>query len=307
MKEKIVMIVVAMFLLIANGSLVLAQEETSATTTETAAAESGTGWKQEISGDRQVVAEQWDVLKEHGQEARAEQRQLQQQIFDAVKSGDYETAKSLREQLKTMHQENIAQKKDDLQALRETRQELKGDIKQAKEAGAMPPLKRPKPQNPPGYNPPGAGPENPPGYNPPGAGPVSPKVKDRVEDVRDRREDIRDRREDIRDRKEDVLDRREDIWDATHNPPPGTEAYRRDKLEDIRDRREDVRDRKEDVKDRREDVRDRREDIRDKKNIHDRGLQGGHDNIGIKDRGKGIGAGKGQGGVHRSGGAPKRR
>lgn len=248
-----------MFLLIASGSLVLAQEETSTTTTETATAESGTDWKQEISGDRQAVAEEWDVLKEHGQEARTEERQLQHQIFDAAKAGDFTTAKSLREQLRTMRQENVQQKQEDFEALKEAKQGLRKDIKEAHQEGSLP-----------------------------------PKVRDRVEDVRDHRENIRDRREDIRDHREDILDKREDVWDAAHNPPPGTKAYRRDKLEDIRDTREDVRDRKEDVKDRRENIRDRREDIKDKKNIHDSGLHKGHD-IGIRDRGKGVDAGKGQG------------
>ena len=72
--------------------------------------------------------------------------------------------------------------------------------------------------------------------------------------------------------------------------------HRRDKREDFLDRREDRLDRREDVRDRREDRWDRREDRRDE------GLHRG-EYKGVRDHGRGIGRGKGQGAVKRNGGA----
>ena len=106
----------------------------------------------------------------------------------------------------------------------------------------------------------------------------------------------------------EIFDKREDIWDRRH------EGGRRDKIEDVRDRREDVRDRGENILDRREDFRDRRENVRDRReniidrheDIRDRGLHKGYER-GVRDHGAGVGSGKGQGGMHRGGGAPRGR
>ncbi len=169
---------------------------------------------QEDTGDVKAVL---DTAKDNAASARQEEKDLREQINQAIQSGDMETAKALKEQLKTMHQENIEQKKEDLGSLRESRQELKSPNLPDK-------MKDPQWRK-----------------DHPNA----------VEAVKDRKEDFRDRKEDVRDRREDIRDRKEDAWDRTHNYPKGTEAYRRDKMEDVRDRREDVRDRKEDFRDKR--------------------------------------------------------
>jgi len=275
MKKFVLAFVIFSLCLVPLWANVFAQEEAS---------ESGTDWKQEVSADIQQLKEQRQGIKQNAEAARQEEKNLRDQMHQAVQSGDMETAKSLREQLKAAHQENLQQKQQDIQALKEAKQGIKQDVRQARQEAGLPPRGDQQQGNPPGYNPPGAGPGNPPGYNPPGAGLRArdrmEDKRDRREDVRDHKEDIRDRREDVRDRKEDVRDKREDVWDAKHNPPPGTEAYRRDKQEDIRDRKEDVRDRNEDVRDRREDVRDRKEDKRDRReDVRDKGSRQGHGNI----------------------------
>jgi F0F1-type ATP synthase membrane subunit b/b' len=231
--------------------------------------------KGEIKSDIQQIKAQRDTIHENAQAAREEEKQLKQQIKEAVAAGDHKTAKKLRDQLHATHRENVAGMHQDIQSIQRAKQELRSDIKDARQQGQLFPK----------------------GVNPPGTGQV---VKDKLENIRDRKEDLRDRREDIKDRRGDIRDKKEDVWDRRHD------GGRADKLEDIRDRREDVRDRKEDVKDRREDIRDRREDVRDKGNIHDRGLHKG-DDAGIRDRGKGVGAGKGQGvGKDHMGGGKRR-
>lgn len=262
MKKTGLFFAIVLFFIFACG-LVFAADENAAQTTP----------RQEIKGDIQNLRQEKQEISQDAKAAHNEEKALREQIHKAVQAGDFEKAQALEEQLKQTHQENIDQMQQNKQELQDMRQELKQDLK---EEGIKPRL-----QNPPGYNPPGVGPKNPPGYNPPGTGPkpMTPGINDRVEDIRDHREDVRDRREDrrdiredvkdrredVRDRREDIRDRREDKWDAAHNPPPGTEGYRRDKLEDIRDRREDVKDRREDIGDRRENVRDRREDVRDRR------------------------------------------
>ena len=222
-------------------------------------------------GKEAIQAQKQDIMQS-AQQAKAGERDLLKQIEAARNSGDFQKAKDLRDQLHAMHQENVAEMKDDRQALKESRQEMKEDFKAA--------------------NPPGVGPGNPPGAGvppPPGVRDRREDMRDKREDIKDRREDVRDKREDVRDRREDIRDKREDRWDATHNAPKGTEAWRKDKAEDVRDRKEDIRDRKEDKLDRREDKKDKKEDVRDNKT-----------NRGVRDHGAGVGAGKGQGGMHRA-------
>ena len=246
-----VCVLCALCLAFASG-IAMAQEQDAAGTDITMPSDSGTTVKEELRAGAQEIKEQRDTMHENAQAGREEERQIKQQMDAAVASGDYETAKKLREQLHAMHQENIQQMHQDIQAMQEAKQELRSDAKDARQEGKFPP----EGINPPGYNPPGRGPGNPPGYNPPGTGPAA---KERLEDIRDRKEDIRDRRENIKDKREDIRDKNEDIWDSRHD------GGKKDRLEDIRDRKEDISDRHEDVRDRRENARDKREDVRDRR------------------------------------------
>ena len=110
---------------------IFAQEEnstaTDSTTTETVAAKD---WKQEIVSDKQQTEEQKEDIINDSQTARGEEKNLRDQIRQAEQSGDSEQVKSLRSQLETMHQENLQQKQQDLQGLKDARQELRSDSKE---------------------------------------------------------------------------------------------------------------------------------------------------------------------------------
>ena len=96
------------------------------------AAESGT-WKQELISDRQALKEEHQSIAENAQAAKQEERQLKDQIHQAIQSGDYETARSLKDQLKETHQENIEQIHGDIQEFQEARQEFKNDLQSARQ------------------------------------------------------------------------------------------------------------------------------------------------------------------------------
>ena len=70
-----------------------------------------------------VFAQEEDSIKSNGQAGRQEEKDLRDQIRQAEQSGDKEAARSLREQLKAMHQENVQQKQEDQQGLKEARQQ----------------------------------------------------------------------------------------------------------------------------------------------------------------------------------------
>ena len=103
------------FLTVLTGG-VYAQEEVSSGAeaggdSEVSTGESqGTDWKQELSSDKDALHEQKQDIHENARAAREEEKDLLRQIEEAKASGDFETAKSLRDQLHAVHQENIAQK-----------------------------------------------------------------------------------------------------------------------------------------------------------------------------------------------------
>ncbi len=114
---------------------VSAQEEVPTTPDDSAAvvaadATETQDWKQEISSDRQQIKQQRDEIKANAQAAIQGEKDLRDQIHQAVQSGDHETAESLKEQLKTTHQENLGQKKQDLQGLKDARHDLRSDKKE---------------------------------------------------------------------------------------------------------------------------------------------------------------------------------
>ena len=231
---------------------VFAQEESSTGSNAAIAGEneakSTKDWKQEISSDVRDIKQDRETNRSHAQAAIKEEKDLRDQMHQAVQSGDHEKAQSLREQLKSQHRENVREKQQDMRNLRESRQELRSDMKDARRDGALPPGR---------INPPGAGPGNPPGVGPHRLPPR------RVEDVRDRRKDRDGDRRDFRD--------------------PG---------KDRRDGRRGDRDHRRGGDDGRRYFSDSRGDG-----------QGGRgdagQNSGVRDHGAGVGAGKGQGGMHR--------
>jgi len=110
---------------------------------------SATDWKQELTSDRQQIKEQRDEVKQNAQEAKGEEKQLRDQIKAAMDSGDMETARKLKEQLRSTHQENVQQMQQDKQDIKISMDDFKGDVKEARQEGNLPP-RLDRDNNPPG-------------------------------------------------------------------------------------------------------------------------------------------------------------
>jgi hypothetical protein len=111
-------------------------EETTAGTASdvSSTTDSGTNLKEELSGDKEAIKEQRQTIKENAGAARDEEKALRDQLHQAVQAKDFETAKKLREQLKTTHQENAGQRDQDKAALKDSRQDLKQDRKAVRQS-----------------------------------------------------------------------------------------------------------------------------------------------------------------------------
>lgn len=210
-----------------------------------------TNWRNELRSDKQDIQAQKQEMKQDAWQAREEERSLVQQIEEARQAGDFQKAKDLRDQLHTLHQQNMAQKQEDRQALKGSWQEMKGDVKDARQEGVLPPPG----YNPPGYNPPGVGPGNPPGYNPPGVGvpPAPPVVASEIK--QDTKEIRQEKREIVQDTKEIKSDRK-DLRQAVKSGD--TEAVKDARTElkgDLKERRGDQQDLHKDVRERRQDAK----------------------------------------------------
>lgn len=89
-------------------------------------------WKAQLESDKAAVSSQKAEIKSNAESARAEEKDLLDRIKTAQESGDRETAKSLRQQLKSTHRENVSEMKTDKAELKEARQQLKSDSKAAR-------------------------------------------------------------------------------------------------------------------------------------------------------------------------------
>lgn len=170
--RRLVLVLAAISLSLFLSAAIFAEETTQVqeqAQTQTQATEqvSTTGWKEEIKDDIQGLKGEAQQARENRREAMQEEAALKNQLREAVQTGDAQKARALRTQLKATHQENVQQRQQDLQGLRDARKEFKSDV--------LPPALKDR--------------------------------RDIQEDVRDRREDIRDRRENIRDRREDSRER----------------------------------------------------------------------------------------------------
>lgn len=165
---------------------VFAQEETvsntqqSETVSNVEQGETGsdTNWKQELDSGKQQIQEQKQGNLQNAQAARVEEDQLRQQIKAAMNAGDMKVAGRLREQLKSIHQENLQEKAQDMQNMQAAKQELQSNVQEARQADNLP--SGPQGEtgtnvgNPPGSKGgPGVGVDRRPGFdkdnNPPGA------------------------------------------------------------------------------------------------------------------------------------------
>jgi regulatory protein YycI of two-component signal transduction system YycFG len=86
-----------------------------------------TNLKEERSTDKQALKEQHVTIRENAQAARQEEKQLRDQIRAAMQAGDKEAAKSLQGQLRQMHQENVAQRRQNTEALKAGQKDLRKD------------------------------------------------------------------------------------------------------------------------------------------------------------------------------------
>jgi len=86
----------------------------------------------EITSDKEAIRTEKEQMKSNALASKREEKALQEQIKQAIQSGDKQTAKSLKAQLKAMHQENVQQKQQDNQELKAARQELRSDKKEAR-------------------------------------------------------------------------------------------------------------------------------------------------------------------------------
>lgn len=86
----------------------------------------------EIMSDKEAIRTEKEQMKSNALASKREEKALQEQIKQAIRSGDKQTAESLKAQLKAMHQENVQLKQQDKQDLKEARQELRSDKKEAR-------------------------------------------------------------------------------------------------------------------------------------------------------------------------------
>jgi len=158
MREILIYIISIAICLAPGVPIALAQDDASSgsTVVQTAPASGGTdrassraAYKQERIEDRQAINSQKAAIKENASAARQEERQLKEQIRAAQTSGDTATAKSLREQLKSTHQQNLQERKQNRQAIGEAKKEMRQDRREAIKERILPP-RRDRDNNPPG-------------------------------------------------------------------------------------------------------------------------------------------------------------
>lgn len=89
--------------------------------------------KNELATDKQQVKAQHETMKANAQAAKSEEKALRGQIKDAKLAGDTEKAKELRAQLKTTHQGNVQQMKEDKSVLRTAKKEVREDKKELRQ------------------------------------------------------------------------------------------------------------------------------------------------------------------------------
>lgn len=89
-------------------------------------------WKQTLAEDRDRLDSQKETIKSNAQAAHEEERALRDQIRQSRESGDKAAAASLRDELRSTHSENVAQKQSDMSELKDARRDLRSDSKAAR-------------------------------------------------------------------------------------------------------------------------------------------------------------------------------
>ena len=112
------------------GALPLRAEDTTGTLANTVSGVVVTPNAEVAAGKAKVVEEKTQI-KDNSQAARAAEMNLHKQIFEAQKAGDTAKVQTLRAQLKTTHQQNAGQMKQDKTGLKTAKKELRTDRKVA--------------------------------------------------------------------------------------------------------------------------------------------------------------------------------
>ncbi len=99
--------------------------------------------KEKIVADRAAVKQEKLQIKTNAAAAKQEEKIIKGQIKDAAVSGDRDTLRGLRENLKAARKENFQQKAADRKEFLKAKEDLKQSLKAAREAR---PVKVPKPK-----------------------------------------------------------------------------------------------------------------------------------------------------------------
>ena len=82
--------------------------------------------------DQQKIQEEKQKIKTDAQTAKTEEKDLRAQIKQAKAAGDKQKVAELEKQLKTTHQANVQQRKEDKKGLQGAKKELRKDTKVAR-------------------------------------------------------------------------------------------------------------------------------------------------------------------------------
>lgn len=121
MKNMLLIFIGGIFCILLNSPCVICAEKGS----------SDVNWKEKIGSNRQMLREQQRLIKQSAKEDRAKEKELRQQIQDAVKAGDMEKADKLREEFRAVHQKNIQEMQQDRKKMRGIQEELQEAKKKA--------------------------------------------------------------------------------------------------------------------------------------------------------------------------------
>lgn len=97
---------------------------------DSGAASTAADRRAQMKADRQAVMTMKQERKEQAKAAKSEEKALRDQMAAAQRSGDKEKAAQIREQLKTMHHENVLERKQDKKELKSKRMEMKQERKE---------------------------------------------------------------------------------------------------------------------------------------------------------------------------------
>ena len=190
LKRQLLLVgVLAVSFLVSLPGYGFAQEEHSSAgnVSDTSATGPMEGINKEVASNRQEFEQYHQTVLEHANAARDEEQILIKQVNEALKAGDFESAKKIRAHLKGVRDKNFQQRDQDMQQLNEYSQNFTRDMPEASGKGQ--------------------------------------DIKDRREDSRDRKDDFRDRREDVKDRREDFRDRKDDFKDRPHHNDQGVRDH----------------------------------------------------------------------------------